>query len=46
MGFEDAGAVEGCDDVGRVVDGTELEDGSLKEKFETGPAEGSVPNVT
>ena len=45
MGFEDEGAVEGCDDVGRVVEGTELEDGSLKEKFETGPAEGSAPKV-
>jgi len=33
----DEGAVEGCDDVGRVVEGTELEDGSLKESLRLVP---------
>jgi len=37
MGIEDAGVVEGCDDVGRVVDGTELEDRSLKESLRLDP---------
>ena len=42
--LEDAG-VEGCDIIEGVVGSGEFEEGSLKEKFEVNPAEGSLPNV-
>lgn len=44
-GLEDVGEVEGCDIIEGVVDGAEIEEGSLKEKFEFNPTEGSFPNV-
>ncbi len=39
MGLEDMGEVGACDDMESVVGGAVPEEGSLKEKFETGPAE-------
>jgi len=45
IGLEAAESVGGCDIIEGVVDGAELEEGSLKEKFEIGPAEGGWPKV-
>jgi hypothetical protein len=45
MGWVDSGDVEGCGDTGAVVVGAGLEEGCLKEKFETGTVEGGLPKV-
>ena len=39
MGLDDAGEVGACDDMESVVGGAVFEEGSLKEKFVTDPAE-------
>lgn len=39
LGLEVMGMVGGCDDMERAVGGAVLDEGSLKEKFGTGPAE-------